>query len=470
MQNFLKHFTFVFKKPELAFVLLALIFGLIYIFKLAPLRGTDEFTHFARVYQVSDGTLWEQKIPGNKYGGELPVNVNSMINDFRVLTYSNFTGNYTAKKQHLISKYSHISNPGSYSQQADFTSSYLYPPWAYLEDLVGIFIAKVAHLPLVWYVYLARISSLLFWILAVWLAIRLIPAGKWFLVALALVPTSLTQAATVSGDGLLISLSWLTFALTIAVLAKKVKLDFKTQIFLVVLAVSMCILKNGYYLIGLFPLVIPASYFKDKKSAYRWRTVTLVLTVSASLIFIWLGLKNVGNAPTIIYPNLNVNAHAQLSYIAHHLLVYIYRMFAWLGTRGYDIIYLGIVGVITNRVIVLPIAIILLIYFGLIMSYLRIEPQSELQKQATKLRLAAAIVVLGTYCLIITAFYLNASGVGAHSVNGVWGRYFLPVIPFLTIFAYTSKKRFSYKATNSFKIFLYSVLIIALTSTMFYIN
>lgn len=466
----LKPLKFISKKPELAFVALALTFGLIYTFKLAPLRGTDEFTHFARVYQISEGTLWEQKVPGNNYGGQLPSNVNNMINDFRVLTYQNFSSSYIQQKNDLISKYGHISSPGNTKVTADFTSSYLYPPWDYAETIVGLLIAKLAHMPLVWYVYLARITSLIFYVAVVWLAIRLLPAGKWFLTALALVPTALTQAATVSADGLIISLSWLIFALTVSVLAKKVKLNLKTMSILTALSVIMCVLKIGYIFIALFPLIIPASYFKDRITARWWKSVTLSLAAVASILFVGLGLRNVSNTPTVLYPGLNVNPHKQMHYILTHPFVYIYRDFAWLFSYTFDIIYHGVVGVVTNRVITIPVGVILLIYLGLFLTYERVKPVEKLKEHIVRLRTASVVVLIGTYLFISTAFYIDASGVGSSTLNGMWGRYFLPIIPFVILFPLTSKRKLNFKPNSAFIGFICLIIIYSLADTMLFIN
>src|ERR1035437_8735050 len=69
--------------PTEIFIFLALIFGGLFVFQLPPLNGTDEFTHFPRVYQISQGTFWEQKLPDSQYGGYLPNNINNMVNDYR---------------------------------------------------------------------------------------------------------------------------------------------------------------------------------------------------------------------------------------------------------------------------------------------------------------------------------------------------------------------------------------------------
>jgi uncharacterized membrane protein len=470
MQSVQSFYKYLLRRPELIFVLFALVFGLIYVFKLAPLRGTDEFTHFSRVYQVSDGTLWEQKIPGNKYGGPLPANVNDMINNFRVLTYQDFNQQYLSNKHELISKYSRINQPGRAYQTADFTSSYLYQPWDYTADLVGLILAKILHVPLLWYVYMARVSSLLCYVILVWLAIRILPVGKWFLTTLALVPTALTQAATVSADGLLNGLSWLIFALTLAILAKKLKLNLKMQLVLVLLMVLMCIFKSGYMLVGLFSLVIPSSYFINRRAARLWRISMVCLFALVSLVFTFISIKYVNKTPTILYPGLNVNAHEQIRYIISHPLSYLLREVWWLISHCFDIIYLGAVGLITNRIVTLPIGIILLLYLCLYLSFERSESMDVFKENARNLRLAATIILIGTYALTTTAQYINASGVGSITLNSYWGRYLLPIIPLLLIFPMTSKTFQRIKPTTKYKNLVLIIMALCLTSTLLVVN
>jgi uncharacterized membrane protein len=60
-------------------------------------------------------------------------------------------------------------------------------------------------------------------------------------------------------------------------------------------------------------------------------------------------------------------------------------------------------------------------------------------KYKKRLWTSAFVVLVGSYLLLNLAFYLGNTQVGASNVFGVYGRYFLPLLPVLLVAALTSK-------------------------------
>ena len=462
---YIKQFTItMLNRPAEIFVLLALIFGSIFIFRLAPLNGTDEFTHFPRVYQISQGIFFEQRLPGNQYGGYLPANINNMINDYRNLSRESPGSGYNSDTKSLNNHYDQITVVGHNKEQAIFTSVVMYPPWAYSAPLIGLLVAKFLSLPLLWYVFMARISALLIWIFLTWLAIRTIPEGKWFILALALLPTTLTQAATVSADGLLIGLSWLLIALSFAAIAGKVKLSWPKLILISALSLGVSIIKDGYFLVGLFPLVIPLSRFASKSTGKLWKIITFLVTTSGMLLFTIRTAGSVSGLELNPTVGMYMNSTKQISYISHHLVLFLLRVVWQPFTKSFDTTYLGIVGIFTNRLIYLSIFIISLLVFGLYLGLINTNSIKSLIHVRYRLWIFGAIIFLGTYILLATAFYIGNTAVGAQYVNGFYGRYFLPIIPLFLILPMTIKRK--QIARLSYKVAIVSICLIGLISTI----
>ena len=197
-------------------------------------------------------------------------------------------------------------------------------------------------MPLIWYVYLGRAFSLVVWVALTAAAIKFMPAGKWFLVAIALLPTSLTQAATISADGLVNGLSWLIIALTLAILAKKLKTSWGVLIALTGLIIYLSIIKESYWLIALFPLVVPLSFFQTKLQGILWKVSSTVSVLGAVTWFTLVSTKKVSNVvltPTI---GINVNTKQQLHYLLHHKVAFTIRALWQPYTKSFDSILLGI--------------------------------------------------------------------------------------------------------------------------------
>ena len=451
--------------PTEIFIFFALVFGVLFVFQLAPLNGTDEFTHFPRAYQISQGTFWEQKLPDNQYGGYLPSNINNMVNGYRNLSRSSDEQTYKIQAQELEHIYSSTSQAGAHRTQAIFTSVVTYPPWAYIPSVIGVFIAKTLALPLIWYVYIGRIFTLLFYIaLAAW-AIKLLPRGKWFLVVVALLPTSLSQASIIGADGLVNGLSWLIIAYTLAIFAKRVSLDWRRLIIISIASLWLCVIKDGYWLIAALPLVIPIKFFGKKIHGWLWRIADAAILGIASIFFA-IRTSHI-TASTVLTPRLNtyINSKAQFHFVVHHLLLFTGRALAQPFTKNYDTVYEGLVGIVTSRLIYLSLPIMGLLYLVLFLSISEIPVMPELVRYKKRLWSLAFVILVGTYLLLSLAFYVGNTKVGASDVFGVYGRYFLPLLPLIIVFPMMSALRLKLKPTTVAGGIIV-VIFLSLTSTL----
>ena len=451
--------------PSLIFLFISLIFGIIFIFRLAPLNGTDEFTHFPRAYQISDGTLWEKKLPQQQYGGSLPSNINNMINDYRDLSRKPVGQQYLSREKQLNKHYSSINYVGKNKVPAVFTSVATYPPWAYIPDVIGIWFAKLFKLPLIMYVYLGRLAGLFVWIGLTYWAIKILPTGKWFLLTLALLPTSLTQAATIGADGLINGLFWILIALFIAVITDKNKLTKFKLILIPLISIFASLIKVGYWLIPMIFLAVPANYFSTKTISRIWKSILVVVMALAS---IWFTLHNIMVASGVtLTPRLGsyINSKSQIRYVLENPFIVMARILVQPLTKSYDTVYLGIVGIITNRLIYLSILVIMLLFLSLFLTIKNIAPVSIWVFYKKRFIFFASIIILGTYSFLALAFYVGNTQVGSSVVFGMYGRYFLPLFPLLMIFSLAIKRTSVGKSIYQ-PIGIVSILIIGLIASI----
>ncbi|HSH31142.1 MAG TPA: DUF2142 domain-containing protein, partial [Candidatus Saccharimonadales bacterium] len=130
-----------------------------------------------------------------------------------------------------------------------------------------------------------------------------------------------------------------------------------------------------------------------------------------------------------------VDSAAQWRYVLGHPLQVLGMILLQPFTIAYAGVYAGLVGVLTNRLIHLPIFIIGLLYVGLLAAGLAAEKDKKLQLDWRHLRLASAAVFFGTFVLIALALYVSFTQVGHPRVEGIQGRYFLPLLPLLAIWS-----------------------------------
>lgn len=458
------------KKPrlsiELIFVMIALVAGSFVALRMHPLFGSDEIVHFPRAYHVAEGNLWTERLTEHDYGGYVPEQIKDFNNGFQGQVHSNKIDQQ--KLADLKQKYGKekLDTDGK-RVPLSFTSAGVYSAWAYGPSALGVKIARVLDLPLIWYVYLGRLACLAIWIALTFVAIRLLPSGKLFLLVIALLPTSLVQATTMGMDGIVNGLSWLLIAITFAVFAGKTKLDKPKLLVIGFLSLYLATTKQGYLPIAALPLIIPPKLWPIPRQTANY--LRIGFGVLLGLVTVWYLRKTgpiAGHMHFIQRPGLNVNSQDQLAFIFSHplqtLLIICLQpfSFAWAS------IYAGFVGVLTNKLIFLPVVVMVLLYVGLIAAGLHATPVKKEVAYSKRLLLCAAGVLFGTYLAINLALYVSFTQVGLNRVEGVQGRYLLPLIPLALVFPMLAKRQYFPKWQKQFTLTALFCVALGLISTI----
>ena len=427
--------------PAGLFLTLSAAFGLLLCFGLPPLGGSDEFTHFPRAYQVSQGQLRSEKVSEQTYGGYLPGNVKNMVDEYRDLSRKENPAELRARTEALQRKYSGVGQPGTDREATPFTASAVYSSWSYAPSAVGMKVASVLRLPLLWYVYLGRIFTLLVFIALAYAAIRVVPLGKWFLFTLALLPTSLTQAVTIGPDALVNGASWLLVAVVMAVFARNVPVGKKSLWAMLGLALLLCTTKQGYWLLAGLPLLLPAAYFKDKKQAWLWRAGAGTVLFLASLLYLQFSAPIARLIPYNQRPGEHVNSTEQLEKIRQEPEAFARLLVSQVSSPKYDEVVVGVAGRLTNRLIELPRPLVITLYLTLLVALGQATGLAALRRYRHFFIALTIAVMLGTFLIITLALYVSFTTVGNNFVEGVQGRYFLPIIPMLLFLRLAKTKK-----------------------------
>jgi uncharacterized membrane protein len=418
-------------------VVAALVFGVLYVFRLQPLFGNDEIVHFPRAYYVQEGHAWTEYLGGFDYGGRVPVQLKEFNDGFREQVQNDHPDQQ--KIADLKARYLQEKITTNARAPLAFSSAGVYSAVAYVPSAVGIAVADSLHLPLVWYVYLARICSLLTYVVLVYFAIKYLPYGKPFLLVIALLPTAVTQAATIGMDGVVNSSSWLVIALSLAIFERRLKITPKLLAILAALCVVIVVTKQAYAPLVLLPLVIPARLYPFRyKKVWLWRAALGggLLGLSA-----WYIGKTSAIAEVIHHiqrPGLHVNEAEQLHFVFQHFLQFLGMIFVQPFTIWAASIYAGMVGVMSNRLVYIPIPVIVFLYVLLLVTCFHKE-RPRLAKRDRLFVLGSSLAAfLGTFILINIGLYLSFTRVGFDHVEGLQGRYFLPLLPLLGVLLHVS--------------------------------
>ena len=180
-------------KVEVTLFLVLLLFGIPMIVLIPPGAGYDEEDHLVRVWELSAFSF----LPGQMSPQEMKYPM--LYRDFAYRQQGS-TGILDAEFWQRYRR-APFYQYGFVRREINTKSVYS-PPLLLPQALTLRILGRVLDLPALPVFYACRFASLLSYLLLVWLAIRLIPFGKWILLVLAVTPMALFQAATISPDAI----------------------------------------------------------------------------------------------------------------------------------------------------------------------------------------------------------------------------------------------------------------------------
>ena len=250
--------------PERIVVILAIIFGLVWIIITPPFQAPDEDWHFFRVFQISEGDITAFKI-GDQKGAYLPRSIIETVENINPGLKFNSDERQDLE---LVRKYLSISL--NVQEKIFHPSPNSYSPIGYLPQLCGIFIGKFLSLSPLIIMYLGRFFNLVCWIFLMYWAIRITPTNRWLFLVIAMMPMNLFLASSLSIDALLNSLTLLYIACVFHLSSKNSEIKRKWLATLWIISVAIPLIKPVYYFIIPIFLIIPKHLMDSQKRYYGY--------------------------------------------------------------------------------------------------------------------------------------------------------------------------------------------------------
>ncbi len=436
-------------KLHLNALILLLTFGVMFSLVTPVWDTPDEGVHNASAVLLSEGQL-------TAAGGEIPDSYEEIKqNNMKPLTEQTLLG--TAQQQAR----EHTSWGGG--------KFFL----GFIPQALGVGIAKLLSLDMAAYFYMGRIFNAIAYALLAFFAIKRVKKFQIFFAAVSLLPMSLMIAGSYNPDGVTYGLGLLLCAEFTNMCYDRVRsIDWRQMLVFGVIAVLLVMNKYTLGLLCLLPLFIPASRYVNKKT--KW---LIGLGILAACLIGALGLvlwQNSGSAGTSSLTG-DVNSQgasmtAQLSWILSNpsaaFSVYSKTI---VGNLGDDLMQLFTIGQLSYDVY----GIFMLIYFGFLavvaFGYARQDYREELCELNVSLSLVTRgmvlLAILGTIVLTYVALHLTWTPVGADTILGVQGRYYVPLfalLPFIGQNSWPRVKEDAYKRSR-INIMFVAALIAAIT-------
>lgn len=417
------------KKIELhkQFIILATVLGIFY-FLVTPFgNGTDEVSHFLRVFKIS------QKYTNIRLEEDslFPPAFSKLV-DYKnniEMKYTNYINEYDAfsmnspEKKDLISEYWNIK---------------LYSPLQYVPQVIGVTIGRVISDNIVTIGMCGRITGYIFWVAMCSLAIKIVPNKKVFFLVVCLIPVNIFSAICISGDTVTNAVCTLFIAILYRKIYLKEKIIKKEKIFLIALACMISLCKIVYLPFVTLALLLKEDNFESKKDWKKFVTLLIVASVIVGLGWFVIGSTNLTNS--------NPASKEQLKYILTNPFEYCAIITRTICKDGDKFIYQLSTGnelMCHAKTTIYPV-ISYIVNIALFMSLFTNEDDKKLEVNTLR-KIWVSLIILGTSILIITAIYIQwtslpgIGGIGNEVIKGIQGRYFIPVVLLLIFIANKTK-------------------------------
>jgi uncharacterized membrane protein len=424
------------------FFLSALLFGSLFVFIVPPFQVADEFNHFYRAWQVSDGNFVGIRTADNRLGGDLPISVSKITEPFRSLPFHADT----QIKSSTI--FYNLSIPLDANNRAfvDFSNTAIYAPTAYLPQAIAIVIGKFLKIGPLSIFYFSRLLTLIFWLSMVYTALKISPIKNDLFAGLALLPSSLFINASASGDVVTNACSFLVIALFLKLIIEKKEL-FNRQILIFfslifILTTLISLNKLAYSPLVFLIFLIKKEQFKGLKN----KLITAISLIAANILSIYFWSKTI--QPLYIkyedynpifrigqQLNENVDPSVQMSFMLHNPLIFTkIALFSLIKTFPHTLIhYVGKFGWEKNylplpiiALLVLLILIQAIFYATSSLSTVHVSKKGPLSINA---KISLFSIGMAMTFSFTAAMYAIWSPVGSEFIGNLGGKYFIPIYP-----------------------------------------
>ncbi len=389
-------------KPEIVFIIIGLIFGTSFLLINPILEVPDEPAHYLKSVQLSEGHI------------------------------------LTGKSKVFVD---------------------LYSPVPYIVSASIIFVGKLFNLSALVLFYLGRLGNLLFYISIVYMAIKFTPVMKWVFLLLGLMPMTLYEAASFSADSFSIAISFLliAFFFKLSFDDKKTVINHRDLLIIFILGVLLGLSKQVYILLLLLFFIIPVYKFGSKK-----KLITNFFRISLPAILIMMGwlvlIKGV-----YVPISSQVSPQSQISFILSNPILFVsaflytisghfqYYLVSFVGTFGW-----------ANTSLDTQLPNILVYAYLIVLILVSLLDKDDLHINLNQ-KFISLIILLITFISIFTSEYLLWTVVGHSTIDGIYGRYFIPIAPLFFLLLYNKKTEYNLKGKNwAIIIFILIVLLISL--------
>ena len=268
-------------KIENIFLMIAPLACIFFLVTMPTFKNHDEYYHWLKAYEVSQGTLMTPQEDGVQ-GSMMPEGVSKVFpTDWTKLDYQ--------MMKELLDVKLNEDNKGILNAETAAVYSFV----QYIPQATGIALARLVTDNVYLITYGGRIVNMIFALLVLYFAIKLMPFGKKLLLIPAMIPIAIEGFTSLSPDSMTISVAffYIAYILHLA-FGKKEQLGIKEKVILLISSIIIALCKIVYIpLVGLI-LIIPKEKFKNQENKNKILNFCVIAGIAVLINLVWLAISS----------------------------------------------------------------------------------------------------------------------------------------------------------------------------------
>jgi uncharacterized membrane protein len=417
-------------RAALFLVAAAILLQSLYLVILPPFQSPDDFNHFCRAYQLSEGE-WLPYQENQRLGGWMPVELKAFFDPYLPATFMS-RDKFTAEK---ILESLHNTSAYSGREFIDFPNTSYYSVVSYLPQATAIAILRTCGCSMGVIYFGGKLFAFAIWLLVMFVVIRRLPLARWLFVALLLLPTNMATLNSYSADNMTNLLTYVLISLVLESLMRASALSKRRMGLLLLLGVLLALAKVVYVSLLLLVFLLPLNVFTGRKQ--RGMFFVLLFLLSGLTALYWSGVvtdkfltyaqyNEAFRNQCTLAPESDYGLQKQaLSQNPLHLVRLFYNAL-FHNPEFYLKSYVGHFGTYLDTP--MPYWLFESVYVFLILLAF-FEPNPFLLGVRQKFLLLGA--ALAAYLLLILSHHLTWNKVGSEFIDSIQGRYLAPIFPLI---------------------------------------
>ncbi|MBQ9406329.1 MAG: DUF2142 domain-containing protein [Desulfovibrio sp.] len=414
------------------FLVLYLVLGLLGGAAFAPFQAPDEIGHLFRACAVAEGQLVAEVRPETHEAGSFqPVLAGWPADAVQTDEFVPLLGDRAWVRHIRWLSCSGWQEAGSF-WQLEFDDSRrefcniptlaLYAPVNYAVPAAGIMLAGLFTGKLMIFLYAGRLLNWLVSGICLYAAIRCVPRRwQWLWLAAALLPMNLQEYFSLAPDGMVFALSALFLALVLHWREQGRRLSSGSLSVLYGMVAMLALSKIVYLPLVLTALLLPQRCFGGVGRRRLHLAAAGLLALALNLL--WLGVA--AHVLAVSGPPWSDPA-AQKSFILHEPLVYLGILARTFAGWGWEFLFQMLGGELGWFTI--HISPYLVAACGSLLLLAGLAGNGSQWRMERAERIGLLLLVLGETVLVSAALYVQWTPLQSPVINGIQGRYFLPLL------------------------------------------